>query len=36
MTEVGTLDYYEIVFPKLGIDINVKSEAFSIGNFNIQ
>ena len=36
MTDVGTLDYYEIVFPKLGIDINVKSEAFSIGNFNIQ
>ena len=36
MTEVGTLDYYEIVFPKLGIDINVKSEAFSIGSFNIQ
>lgn len=36
MTSVGALDYYEIVFPKLGIDINIKSEAFSIGSFGIQ
>jgi len=29
-------DYYKIVFPKLGIDFNVESTAFSIGNFSIQ
>ncbi len=36
MSETLSPDYYEIIFPKLGIDINVKSEAFSIGNFSIQ
>ena len=30
MTELGDLGYYEIVFPKLGIDITVKSVAFTI------
>lgn len=29
-------DYYKIVFPKLGLDFNVESTAFSIGNFSIQ
>ncbi len=33
---VGSLDYYEIVFPKLGIDITIDSTAFSIGNLTIQ
>lgn len=36
MSETVKPDYYEIIFPRLGIDINVKSEAFSIGNFSIQ
>ena len=27
---IGTLDYNEIVFPKLGIDLHVNSTAFSI------
>ncbi len=30
MTELGNLDYYEIVFPKLGLEFTVKSEAFTI------
>lgn len=29
-------DYYKIVFPKLGLNFNVESTAFSIGNFSIQ
>ncbi|MCD8220054.1 MAG: prolipoprotein diacylglyceryl transferase [Ruminococcus sp.] len=33
---IGTLDYQEIVFPKLGIDITVDSTAFQIGNLSIQ
>ncbi|MCC8112181.1 MAG: prolipoprotein diacylglyceryl transferase [Ruminococcus sp.] len=33
---VGSLDYYEIVFPKLGIDITIDSTAFTIGNLSIQ
>ncbi len=37
MTEtVGTLDYNEIVFPRLGIDIHVNSTAFTIGSLSIQ
>lgn len=30
---IGTLDYNEIVFPKLGIDLHVNSTAFSIGGW---
>ena len=33
---IGTLDYNEIVFPKLGIDLHVNSTAFSIGGLDIQ
>ena len=35
MTELGDLGYYEIVFPKLGIDITVKSVAFTIFGMQI-
>ena len=31
---IGTLDYNEIVFPKLGIDLHVNSTAFSIGGLD--
>lgn len=30
------LDYYQIVFPKMGIDINIKSEAFTVFGVQIQ
>lgn len=33
---IGTLDYNEITFPKLGIDLHVNSTAFSIGGLDIQ
>lgn len=33
---VGTLDYNEIVFPRLGIELHVDSTAFTIGDFSIQ
>lgn len=33
---VGSLDYNEIVFPNLGIDITVDSTAFTIGDLSIQ
>ena len=33
---IGKLDYNEIVFPKLGIDIHLDSTAFSIGKLEIQ
>lgn len=33
---IGTLEYNQIVFPKLGIDITVNSTAFQIGNISIQ
>lgn len=33
---IGTLDYNEITFPKLGIDLHVNSTAFSIGRLDIQ
>ncbi len=36
MSDIGTLEYNEIVFPRLGIDITVNRTAFSIGNFSIQ
>ena len=35
MTELGDLGYYEIVFPKLGIDITVNSVAFTIFGMQI-
>lgn len=35
MTTIDNLEYYEIVFPRLGIDINVKSEAFTIFGMTI-
>lgn len=33
---IGTLDYNEITFPKLGIDLHLDSTAFSIGGLDIQ
>ncbi len=33
---IGTLDYNEITFPELGIDLHVNSTAFSIGGLDIQ
>lgn len=36
MTELGDLDYYQIVFPKLDIDIMVKSDAFTIFGMTIK
>lgn len=35
MTELGTLEPYQIVFPRLGIDITVKSVAFTIFGMQI-
>lgn len=35
MTELGNLGYYDIVFPKLGLEFTVKSEAFSIFGYSI-
>ncbi len=38
VAELGysNLDYYEIVFPNLGIDITIDPTAFTIGGFSIQ
>lgn len=33
---IGSLDYNEIVFPRLGIDITLNPTAFTIGGFSIQ
>ncbi|MGN1402789.1 MAG: prolipoprotein diacylglyceryl transferase [Ruminococcus sp.] len=33
---IGSLDYNEIVFPKLGIDLHLDSTAFEIGGLSIQ
>lgn len=33
---IGSLDYNQIVFPELGIDLHVDSTAFSIGSLSIQ
>lgn len=35
MTDLATLEYYQLVFPKLGIDWTIKSVAFTIGNIDI-
>jgi phosphatidylglycerol:prolipoprotein diacylglycerol transferase len=32
----STLDYYEIVFPKLGIDVHINPTAFTVGGIAIQ
>lgn len=33
---IGTLDFNEIVFPKLGIDLHLDSTAFEIGGLSVQ
>lgn len=35
MTELGNLEYYEIVFPKLGLEFTVKSVAFTLFGMQI-
>ena len=36
MTELNNLDYNQIVFPKLGIDITINSDAFTIFGLTVK
>ena len=36
MTELNNLDYNQVVFPKLGIDVNINSDAFTIFGMTIK